>query len=170
VLGVKTDHRLNAWVGKPLVAGTAGAISDSSVGLGAPIGGRRNEGHVAVRLGLLRVGRPRRCRLRSGRPVDPGAPDPTQPERWRAGILHDVVLGRHADRDPGGGRGAALGDRGRLRDGQDRTRARSQRDPLLARLAPARQLGDDGLRPAGSDLPSRQRSAPKKPGSDETAR
>ena len=29
VLGVKTDHRFNSWVGKPLVAGTAEAIADS---------------------------------------------------------------------------------------------------------------------------------------------
>ena len=32
VLGVKTDHLFNSWVGKPLVAGTAEAIAD---GLGA---------------------------------------------------------------------------------------------------------------------------------------
>lgn len=34
----------------------------------------------------------------------------------------------------------------------------------------ARQLGDDGLRPAGGDPPSRQRAAPKKPSPAETAR
>lgn len=31
VLGVKTDHLFNAWVGKPLVAGTAEAIADGLV-------------------------------------------------------------------------------------------------------------------------------------------
>ncbi len=37
-----------------------------SDGLDAPVGGRGHEGRAAVRLGLLRVGRPRRCRLRPG--------------------------------------------------------------------------------------------------------
>ncbi len=40
-----------------------------TVSLDAPVGGRGHEG-APLRLGLLRVGRPRRCRLRSGRPVD----------------------------------------------------------------------------------------------------
>ena len=43
-------------------------------------------------------------------------------------------------------------------------RARSQRDPLPARLAPARQPRDAGLRPAGGDPPSGQRAAPKQTG------
>lgn len=38
--------------------------------------------------------------------------------------------------------GAALGDRGRIRDRHDRTRAGAQREPLMARLAPLHQLRD----------------------------
>ena len=57
------------------------------------------------------------------------------------------VEGRH----PGQGRGAASGDRGQLRDGQERVRARPQPDPLLAWLAPPCRAGDAGFRHDGGD-------------------
>ena len=51
-----------------------------------------------------------------------------------------------------------------LRDRQDRTRPRPQRDPFLARLASPRLAGHAGLRHAGGHPPPRQRAAaPKNP-------
>ena len=52
-------------------------------------------------------------------------------------------------------------DRGRVRDRQDGTWAGPQREPLVAWLAPACQLGDAGLRDAGAGAPAGQRAAPK---------
>src|SRR6185369_13024962 len=48
---------------------------------------------------------------------------------------------------------------GCVRDGQDRTRAGSQRDPVLARLAPACLAGDAGLRHDERSPVSRQPAA-----------
>ena len=169
VLGVKTDHLFNSWIGKPPVAGTAEAIAN---GL-APTAWTRlsaGDGTKGARLYDWAY-----CELAD---LDGAASDQTG--LWTrgllirrsladgAGLLHDLVSGRHADPDPGRRRGTTLEHRGCIRDGQDRTRARSQRNPLLARLAQTRQPGDDGLRPAGGDPPSRQRTAPKKTGSNET--
>ena len=65
--------------------------------------------------------------------------------------------------DPGQGRGAALGDRGRLRDRRDRARAGPQRDPELARLAPPRLARHARLRDAGGRSASRRtRRRPRK--------
>src|SRR5918994_826533 len=102
--------------------------------------------------------------------MDKGASDPSQPERWRARVLLHLVPGWRPDRDAGRCGRAALGDRGCLRDCQDGVRSGSQRDPLLAWLAPARLARDAGLRDDGCGTASRKPpTAPKKnqPGASE---
>src|SRR5215211_5282462 len=91
---------------------------------------------------LLRRSRLRREPLGA---VDARASDPPQPDRRRTRLLLDLVPGRHADQHARRRRGTALGYRGRVRDCQDGARACSQRDPLLARMAPARLACDAGL-------------------------
>ena len=175
VLGVNGSHPFNSWGDKPLVAGTAEEIAQALpasawVRLSA---GEGTKGPAALRLGLPGTGRPRgrRVRRRPLRPVDAGPADPPHHRRRRARLLLDLVPGRDRDRDAGRGRGASLGDRGRLRDRQDGARARPQRDPLLARLAPARLARDAGLRHAGRDPASGEReAAPKNRGQGATAR
>ena len=84
-------------------------------------------------------------------------------------LLHHLVPGGHPDRDPCRCRGTPVGHRGCLRDGEDRTRPRPQRDALLARLAPSRLPGDARLcRPRG-DPPSRQRRSRANPAAREAA-
>jgi hypothetical protein len=61
--------------------------------------------------------------------------------------------GTSIDRGAGAGRGPPLGHRGRLRDGQERTRPRPQRDQELARLAPPRLAGHARLRHDGGAPP-----------------
>jgi hypothetical protein len=105
-------------------------------------------------------GRVRRAPLGA---VDARASDPPQPDRWRAGVLLDLVPGRHADQHARRRRGTALGHRGRVRDCQDGARARPQRDPLLAWVAPACLARDARLRNDGRRVPSRERAgSPKK--------
>src|SRR3982074_3328563 len=57
---------------------------------------------------------------------------------------------------------ASLGDRGQFRDRQERVRARSQREPILAWLASPRFHGHARLRHDGGDPPSCQSAAAKK--------
>ena len=163
VLGVKTDHAFHSWIGKPEVAGTAEAIADR---LPASAWTRLSagEGTKGARLYDWAY-----CEL-----ADLDGDEYGQTGLWTRGLLIRRSLSdgerayfttwcpAGADHDLGRRRGAALEHRGRIRDRQDRTRARSQRDALLARLAPARQPGDDGLRPAGGDPPPCQCAAPKK--------
>jgi hypothetical protein len=81
-----------------------------------------HQGATLLRLGLPGAGRPRRRGRglsRQPRPLDPRPADPAQPRRWRARLLLDLVPGRHAGRGAGERRGAALGDRGRVRGRQD---------------------------------------------------
>src|SRR3954452_8968305 len=134
------------------------------IGVGAAFGRRRDQRGEAPRLGLSRAGRPRgrRGRRRPLRPVDAGPAGPPFHRRRRARLLLDLVPGRDRNSDAGRGRGTPLGDRGRLRDRQDRARAGPQRDPQLARLAPARLAGDAGLRHAGRDPPACQPAATPK--------
>jgi hypothetical protein len=148
VLGVAGTHPFWSW-GKPPVAGTAEEIAQ---GLPASAWARLSAGRS-------RGGRPPRAR-----PLDAWPARPAQPQRCQPGLLHHLVPGRHLARGAGRRRGSALGDRGRVRDRQDRARARSQRDPQLARLAPPRLAGDAGLRPAGGDPApgEHHRTTPKK--------
>src|SRR5215203_3917400 len=64
-----------------------------------------------------------------------------------------MVSKGHADGGAGRGRRAALGDRGRLRDRQNRTRPCPQRDPKLAWLASPCLAGHARLRPAHGHPP-----------------
>ena len=136
--------------------------------LAAPVGRRRHQGAAPVRLGLPRTGRPRGSRVRRRRRAG----------FWTRGLLirrsiadgelrllHHLVPGRAPPIETlVAGRGAALGDRGRVRDRQERARARPQRDPLLARLASPRLARHARLRHAGDHPPPRQRAhAPKNP-------
>ena len=55
-----------------------------------------------------------------------------------------------------------MGNRGQFRDRQERVRARSQREPILAWLASSRFHGDARLRHDGGDPTSRQSAAAQK--------
>src|SRR3954454_4916544 len=79
--------------------------------------------------------------------------DPAHHRGRRVCLLHHVVPGRDRRRYTGGRRRAALGDRGQLRDRQERAWLRPQRNPLLAWLAPPRLIGDARLRHAGDHPP-----------------
>src|SRR3954449_13316123 len=189
VLGGDGSRPFRSWGGTPPVAGAAGARrppplqlrgrqaagsrhggrdrpGTARVGVGAPLGRRGDQRGEAVRLGLSRAGRPRGCRVRRRplRPVDAGPAGPPLHRRRGMRLLHHLVPGRNHDRDPGQDRGAPLGGRGRLRDRQERARPRPQRDPQLARLAPARLAGDAGLRHAGGHpAPCERAHTPKIP-------
>src|SRR3954453_20538982 len=73
-----------------------------------------------------------------------------------------MVSGRHASGSPGRGRGAAMADRGRVRNRKNRVGPRPQRDPKLARLASPCLAGDARLRPAHGDPPQGGHLTPKK--------
>src|SRR3990167_1298477 len=74
-----------------------------------------------------------------------------------------MVSGRHRHPDARRRRRPSLGDRRQLRDGQERVRPRSQRNPVMAWLASSRLARDARLRYDGGDPLSRQqRDAPKK--------
>src|SRR3954452_3779534 len=64
-----------------------------------------------------------------------------------------MVSKGNADGGAGRGRGPALGDRGRVRDRENRTGPRPQRDPKLARLASPCLAGHARLRHAHGDPP-----------------
>jgi DDE superfamily endonuclease len=161
VLGVTGGHHVHSWGVLPAVAGTAegGRGGAAALRLAPTLGRRGHEGAAAARLGLPRTRPPRGGRVRRGRrgPLDARAADPAPHRRWRTRPFHHLVPQGHPDRDPRRGRGAALGHRGRLRDGEERARARPQRDPVLARLAPPRLAGDARLRHPRGHPPSRER-------------
>src|SRR4051794_2071238 len=129
VLGVAGTAQFNSWDKPEPVAGTAEAIA-----LALPasrwVRRRRDQGTPALRLGLSGTSRPRgagflRLSLRSN-DVDARPADPARPERRQNGLLHDMVSDGHAPGSAGRGRGAPLGDRGRLRNRENRTGASSQ--------------------------------------------
>jgi len=114
-------------------------------GLAAAERRRGGEGAAAVRLGLHAL--PGRRPGRSGE----GPPGPAQARRaGRAGLLPDPGARGNRPGDAGAGGGDALDDRGLLRGGEGRGRARPVRGPVLDRLAPARDP-----RHAGARLPRR---------------
>ena len=161
VLGVTGAHHVH-FLGRP--APHRGHRRGTLEGPGplrvaSPLGGRGHEGAAAGRLGLPRTRPPRGGRIRRGchRPLDARAADAAPPRRRRGRLLHRLVPRGHPDRDPRGCRGTALGDRGRLRDREDRTRPRPQRDPFLARLAPPRLACHAGLRGPRCRPPSGER-------------
>ena len=168
--------RAMCWALPPTTCSTPGARSSrsrdcrqdradpSQERLAAPVGRRRNQRPTSARLGLSRTGRSRcrRIQQRAHRAMDARSADPPQHRRRRSGLLLHLVSQGHAHREAGLGRRPSLGDRGQLRDRQERTRSRSQRDPLLARLASARLARHARLRHDGRHPPSRQCRAAQK--------
>jgi SRSO17 transposase len=153
VLGANATDPFNSWGDKPALAGTAEQIAR---GLEASAWQRLSagEGSKGTRLYDWAY-----CELAD---LDAAEYDGTRTGLWTRGLLIrrqaclllDLVPGRDADGHPGQGRRASLGDRGWLRDRQDRARAGPQRDPVLAWLAPACLAGDAGLCSVGPDPPS----------------
>src|SRR5262245_17595575 len=94
--------------------------------------------------------------------MDARVTDPPKYCRWCSGLLRHLVPQGHAQGNAGRGGRASLGDRGQLRDRQERTRPRPQREPLLAWLASACLAGDARLRHDGHHPPLRQRHAGEK--------
>ncbi len=154
VLGVKTDHRFNAWVRKPPVAGTAETIANGLV----PSAWARPSADDGMKGARLYDGAS--CEL-----ADLEGADDDQTGLWTRGLLFRRSL-NDGERVyvttwcPPAHRSRLLG-RSRASVGRSRTRSRRPRPnsgllttkPVLARLAPARQPGHDGLRLAGDDPP-----------------
>ena len=158
VLGVAGNHLFGSWDKPQPIAGTAEAIArslDPSVWRRLSAG----EGTKGARLHDWAY-----CELAD---LDAGDDD-QRTGLWTRGLLIrrniadadrlllDLVPRRNGHRNPGQGRGASLGNRGQLRDRKKRTRARPQRDPLLARLASSCLARHAGLRHDGRDPPPRQ--------------
>ena len=135
VLGVTGQHRFWSWDGELDVAGTAEEIAkgipDQTGCASRPEPAPRDRACTTGPTCEL-ADAPGGCARRRARsePVDARPAGPAQPVGRGARLLHDLVPGRHAGRGAGGGRGPALGDRGRVRDRQDRAWAGPQRDPL----------------------------------------
>src|SRR4051794_27903614 len=169
VLGVSATSQFNSWGAKPPVAGTATEIASTldpsawqrlSAGAGAQ--GERLFDWAYLELADLEA----------------AEYNENLSGLWTRGLLirrniADGDLAFFATWCPAG-RGAghcgrtALGHRGQLRDGQKRTRSRSQRDPFLARLASARLARHAGLCHDGGHPPQGQHArAPKKQPADD---
>ena len=172
VLGVAATSQFNSWGAKPPVAGTAAEIASAldpsawrrlSAGAGAK--GERLFDWAYLELADLEAAEYNQSL--SG--------------LWTRGLLirrniADGELAFFATWCPAGtpvavlvscGR-TALGHRGRLRDGQKRTRSRPQRDPLLAWLASARLARHAGLcHDGGHPPPGQHARAPKKQPADD---
>lgn len=154
VLGANATDLFNPWLGKPPASGTAEEIAH---GLDASAwrwlsAGEGTKGPRSYDRAYLELA-----------------------DHGQSSALPDIADGgcayfstwcpvRDHDQGSGHGRRAALGDRGRLRDGQDRTGAGPQRNPFLARLASPRVLGHARLRHAGRHPPPRESSAAPKKG------
>jgi SRSO17 transposase len=166
VLGVTSAHQVYSWNALPVVAGTAEKVAADPppsawqrLSAGAGTNGPRLHDWAYLELAHLEA--------------DGYVPGATG--LWTRGLLirRHIADGElayfttwcrgaprsrgHPDRDPRCRRGTPLGDRGRLRDGEDRTRPRPQRDPLLEWLAPPRLAGDARLRHPRGHPPSRER-------------
>ena len=168
VLGVNGSHPFNSWGGKPPVAGTAEAIARA---LPASAWARLSAGEGTKGARLYDWAYLELADLEAAEYGD-GLSGP-----WTRGLLvrrsiADGELAYFTTWCPAGtaietlvkveGHRWAIEDA--LRDRQERARARPQRDPQLARLAPARLAGDAGLRHAGGHPPPRERAhAPKNP-------
>src|ERR1700751_2876824 len=94
--------------------------------------------------------------------MDTRVTDPPQRRRRCAGLLLHLVPQGTAKGKAGLGRGSSLGYRRQLRDREKRIRPRSQRNPLLARLASACLVGHSRLRHDGRHPSSRQCHANQK--------
>ena len=168
VLGVASTTQFHSWDKPEPVSGTAEAIAAAlpasrwvRLSAGAGTKGPRLYDWAYLELADLDARSLLRLSLRVD-DVDTRPADPARPERRENGLLHDMVSEGHADGGAGRGRGAALGDRGRLRDRENRTRPCPQRDPKLAWLASPRLPGDARLRPAHGHPPQGGTPHPKK--------
>ena len=166
VLGVNANHPFRSWGKSMALAGTAKAIAealpeDAWRRLSAGDGTKGARLHDWAYLELA--------------DLDAGDFDATFPGIWTRGLLIrrniadgdlafllDLVSDRHIHRNTGDGGRASLGDRRQLRDRQERTRSRPQRDPLLAWLASPCLAGHARVRHDGRHSPSRQRHAAPK--------
>ena len=168
VLGVNATQAFTSWIGKPLVAGTAEEIAKDldpaawrRLSAGEGTKGPRLSDWAYLELADLDADEYRAGAIglwTRGLLVRRGLAD------GECAYFTPLVPGRDHDRGAGRCRGAALGHRGRVRDGQDRTRPRPRRDPFVARLASPRLAGHAGLRHAGGHPSPRQRAAaPKNP-------
>src|SRR3979411_2712923 len=99
---------------------------------------------------------------RKSRSVDARSADPSSYRRWRSRLLHHLVSSGNIHRNAGGGRRPSGGDRGQFWERENRVRARSQREQILAWVASPRFPGDARLRHDGGDPPSRQSAVAKK--------
>jgi hypothetical protein len=169
VLGVSATSQFNSWGEKPPVAGTAaeiaGALDPSAWHrLSAGSGARGERLFDWAYLELADLAAAEYNQTLSG--------------LWTRGLLirRNITDGalaffatwRHAGCGAGRCRRTALGHRRRFRDGQKRTRPRPQRDPVLARLAPARLARHAGFCDAGRHPPQGQHArTPKKPPADD---
>ncbi len=124
VLGVNATDQFASWGKAPVVAGTAEQIAQ---GLDASAWQRLSagEGTKSARLDDWAY-----CELADLEACEynealsglwtRGLSDPTQLGRRQVYLLRNLVPGRNRDCHAGGGGGPALGDQGRVRDGQDR--------------------------------------------------
>jgi len=169
VLGVASNHVFHSWSKKLVVSGTAATIAQ---GLSKRAWRRLSsgEGTKGPRLydwACLELADPcRRIQQRPQGQVDTGTHDPPQHRRQRARfLLHLVLQGRVHGKAGLGGR-SSLGHRRQLRSRQERTRSRSQRNPLLAWLASpclARhvRLRHDGRHPSSRQCRAAQKTLPR---------
>ena len=160
VLGVAANHVFHSWGKKQLVGGTAAKIAQDlpksawrRLSAGEGTKGPRLHDWAYLELADLDAGEYNSTL--TGR-VDAGSLDPPQHCRRRSGLLLHLVPQGHAHEKAGVGRRPSLGHRGQLRDRQERTRPRSQRNPLLAWLAPACLARHARLRHDGRHPSSRQ--------------
>ena len=167
VLGVNSSHPFNAWGDKPLVAGTAEEIAQALpasawIRLSAGEGTKGPRLHDWAYLELA--------------DLEAAEYDDSLSGLWTRGLLvrRSIADGDSPSSQPGArpGPGSRPWSRSRGTAGRSRTRSRpprrarprSQRDPLLARLAPARLARHAGLRRAGGHPPARERvHTPKNP-------
>jgi SRSO17 transposase len=168
VLGVKSNDPFRSW-GKPRDRrwnGHGHLRRSAQLRVAASFGGRGDQGRAVARLGLSRTRRSRWRRIqRSARRsrMDARTSDPAQNRRRRPRLLHDLGSAGNDHRKTGENRRTSLGDRRQFRNDEERIRARSQRDALLAWMASSRLAGHARLRHDGRDPRSRQhgRAAPK---------
>jgi len=120
VLGVDSAHVFRSWEKPRCIAGTAKKIAEAlepsdwiRLSAGAGTKGSRLYDWCYLELADLEA---------EEYTLDPRHADPAQHCRRRSCLLHHLVPGRNFDRHPGQGGRLPVGDRGQLRDRQERVR------------------------------------------------